>query len=133
MYGRNRLAVATLFSLFAFPIHAEDFAAKEVATTDGNIRCISRQDWLVTVVTGPCTEFAPPSRLSLGSDFKANGKDRSIGAIIASQASKDLKAPGVDIKKGEWTCILGETRRDLDTGGDHTAIWLYIPKCKPIG
>jgi hypothetical protein len=43
--------------------------------------------------------------VAVGEFFIANGKRRQIGIIVGSQADQDMLEDGLDVRKGEWTCI----------------------------
>ena len=105
---------------------------QEARALDGKILCRSRSDWLITETSGPCSGFTAPSKLAVGEAFIANGKTRTIAVIEATQMEKDYKDDKIDIKKGEWYCVAGETVADLDIEHNKNALWLYIPKCEPI-
>ena len=40
---------------------------------------------------------------------------------------------GLDVKKGEWTCVAAESPEDIpsDKNQDHNITWLFIRKCQP--
>ena len=42
---------------------------------------------------------------------------------------------GLDVKKGEWTCVAAESPEDIpsDKNQDHNITWLFIRKCQPAG
>jgi hypothetical protein len=111
---------------------AAEYGANEVEAIDGKVQCFSRSDWFVTVVSGPCNGFIAPKKIAIGETFAADGKDREIKVIVATEAERDMKGYGLDIRKGEWTCIAGETKRDLDLEKNNNARWLYVPNCKLI-
>lgn len=115
---------------FASRSLAADFLTREAIATDGIVQCFAHRDWLVTVASGPCNSFVPPAKVAVGERFSANGKQRVIGLIRVTQADKDIKGYGLDIKRGEMTCIAGETPADLDIERNDSALWLYIPKCQ---
>lgn len=111
---------------------AAEIQPNEVRAADEKMLCFRRKDYLITVSSGPCDGFIQPSRIAIGERFAAEGKDRTIGVIRATQAEKDIKASGIDIKKGEWTCIAAETKEDLDLEHNNHALWLYVRKCQPV-
>ena len=43
-----------------------------------------------------------------------------------------MKGYGLNIKKGDWDCVAAETDKDINFNGDHSALWLHIPLCKPL-
>jgi hypothetical protein len=48
------------------------------------------------------------------------------------QADSDLKENGLDLKKGDWVCVAGETDADLDLEHNDSALWLFVPHCQPV-
>jgi hypothetical protein len=126
--------VAAIVILAATPslASAGDVRAQAVAATDGKISCFSHRNWLITTVSGPCDSFTPPATLALGETFVADGKTQQIGVIIANQAEKDMLTHGMDIRKGEWTCVAAETLGDLPSDEERDRTWLYIRKCQPV-
>jgi hypothetical protein len=78
-------AVAQLLFSVAFA----DSSPTEVFAKGAPVRCHFRHEGWITTSTGPCEDFTPPARNSIGAKFKANGKDRTIGAITAIQADSD--------------------------------------------
>jgi len=59
------------------------------------------------ILSGPCDTFTPPIKVAVGEFFIANGKRRQIGIIVGSQADQDVLEDGLDVRKGEGTCIAG--------------------------
>jgi hypothetical protein len=111
---------------------ARDVSAEEVTAIDGKIACFSQRNWFITTVTGPCDNFGAPSPIRRGESFSAGGKTRKIGVLIASEAEKDMLTYGMDIRKGEWTCVAAETANDLPSDDSSSRTWLYIRKCQLI-
>jgi hypothetical protein len=83
-------------------------------------------------VSGPCDTFTPPSKIALGETFIADGEPHKIGVIIANQAEEDMLTHGMDIRKGEWTCVAAETLDDIPSDEERERTWLYIRKCEPV-
>ena len=129
----RRFAPITLLAVVAITpsasLAAEDFRVKSAAALDGRVECFAHQ----ATATGPCEAFTPPARVSLGESFAANGKERQIGVIVATQAEKDMPENGLDIRKGEWTCVAAENVGNIpsDENQDQNLTWLFIPKCQP--
>ena len=111
---------------------AGDVRAEAVAAIDGKVKCLSHRNWLITTVSGPCKTFTPPATVALGETFMADGEARQIGVIIANQADKDMLTHGMDIRKGEWTCVAAETLENIPSDEERDRTWLYIRKCEPL-
>jgi len=124
--------VAALALVAAGSAAAAEYPASEAQAIDGKIACFAHHDRLVKTSSEPCNGFAPPAKLAIGESFTADGKRRTIGLIRATQAEEDMSGYGVEIKKGDWTCIAGETPADLDLENNRAALWLYVAKCKPM-
>ena len=137
MTAVKRIAAIITIALAAFGLallrdsNATDYPAREIRALDGYVLCFAHHDWIVTETSGPCDGFTPPPKVAEGEKFVANGKERIISVIRATQADHDLKGYGIDIKQGEWFCVAGETQADLDMEHNSSALWLYIPKCQP--
>ena len=57
-------------------------------------------------LTGPHSPLrCGDSKVAVGEFFIANGKRRQIGIIVGNQADQDMLEDGLDVRKGEWTCI----------------------------
>jgi hypothetical protein len=94
------------------------------------VRCLSRHEGWITTSVGPCDNFRAPSRITIGATFSANGRDRRIEAITATQADADWSYEGFAMRKGEWACGAAESAADLEhEHGD--AVWLFIMPCRP--
>jgi hypothetical protein len=119
--------------LLAMAAYGETFKANRVEALDGIIKCNWARDRLVTVISGPCEDYTPPSHVRVGATFQANGKSKTINVIFADQVEKDM--PSVGLRAGEWICTAAESSKDIphtSEKSDHTGTWLYIPKCKPL-
>ena len=116
----RRFAPITLLAIAAITpsasLIAEDFRVKSAAALDGKVQCFAHtSDW-VTASTGPCDSFTSPPKVALGERFTANGDERQIGVIVATQAEEDMHENGLDIRKGEWTCVAAENSRKHSLG-----------------
>ena len=111
---------------------AGDVYAEAVAALEGKVQCLSHREWIITTVSGPCETFTPPAKVALGETFIADGASRRIGVIIANQAEEDMLTHGMDIRKGEWTCVAAETLEDVPSDEERDRTWLYIRKCEPL-
>jgi hypothetical protein len=107
-----------------------DSSPKEVFAKGTSIRCFLRHEGWITTTTGPCEGFTPPARIAIGATFKANGKDRTVGAITATQSDADWTYSDFRMHKGEWACAAAETESDL-AEGRYDALWLSIVPCQP--
>jgi hypothetical protein len=106
-----------------------EYSAQEVAAEDGWVSCSSYRDWYVTTTQGPCSDFAPPSKIAIGEHFRARGIDHEIRIILATHVTEDFDA----FKKGDWYCEVAENQSDLDHQGKQwSRTWLLVPKCRPI-
>jgi hypothetical protein len=111
---------------------AADYSAQEVQAIDTVIVCYSYRDWLVTTVTGPCSDFKAPALIAVGQTFSARGSTHVINVIVATQVEKDYTDEKVSMKKGEWYCRAAESPSDLKEGSAWTRIWLLVPRCLPV-
>ena len=111
---------------------AEDFRVKSAAALDGKVQCFAHTSEWVTASTGPCESFTSPPKVALGERFTANGDERQIGVIVATQAEEDMHENGLDIRKGEWTCVAAETLENIpsDENQSQNLTWLFIPRCQ---
>ena len=98
---------------------------------DGKIFCGEHNYWIITTISGPCHAFTKPVEIAVGKNFTANGKIRTIKFIRATQADEDVTDYGLDIKKGQWSCMIAESASDLDLDGEGNKLWLYIADCQP--
>jgi hypothetical protein len=98
---------------------------------DGKIFCGEHKDWLITTISGPCQAFTKPVEIAVGKNFTANRKIRTIKFILATQADEDIAGYGLDIKKGQWSCMVAESTSDLDLEGEGNKLWLHIADCQP--
>ena len=126
----SRVFLATAISFIAPTAICADYYPHEVKSIDGNISCFERNVGFFKS-TGSCKQFAAPKTVSLGDIFVANGKSRQITFILASQAGKDMKDYGMNISKGDITCLATESRSDYENQ-DHSAVWIYIRKCQTL-
>ena len=129
---KNLALVATLL-LASSAVHAETFKAKRVEPINGVVECKWARDRLITVISGPCEGFKPPTQVRLGEPFEANGKTKTIKVIFADRIEKDM--PSLKLRAGDWTCVAAEGVSDIPTMSgkkDHTGTWLYIASCKPL-
>jgi hypothetical protein len=126
--------IALAAFMFAVPLrgNSADYPVDEVGVLDGKILCLAHHNLIITESSGPCDGFTPPLKVAVGQSFVANGERRTIGVVRATQVDKDFKDIGIDIKKGEWYCVAGQTVADLDVEHNSSALWLYIPRCQPI-
>jgi hypothetical protein len=129
-----KITWAALALVLSSPCFAGDRSVQEVSALDGNVQCRAYHDWGagIGIVSSPCDSFVAPSKIEIGGTFKANGKERIIGVVRANQAERDIKWDNLDVKKGEWTCVAGETPFDLDQEHNHSALWLYVRKCQIV-
>jgi hypothetical protein len=100
-------------------------------SVDGKIFCGEHKDWFITMISGPCDTFTGPAKVAIGEKFTANGKIRTVKFILATQADEDMIGDGLNIKKGQWSCMVAESTNDLDLEGDGNKLWLYIADCQP--
>ncbi|MFZ3238239.1 MAG: hypothetical protein WA417_16055 [Stellaceae bacterium] len=124
-------AVALL--IFAVDAYASagDRTPQEVHALDSRVLCLAHHELILTESSGPCDSFTPPRKIAIGESFAANGKKRTIGVIQAMQADGDLKENGLNLEKGDWICVAGETDADLDLEHNTSALWLLVPHCQP--
>jgi hypothetical protein len=111
----------------------QQYRAKQVEAINGVVECNWARDRLITVISGPCDDFTPPSVVRIGETFSANGKNKIINVVLAMRVEKDM--PKFGVKAGDWYCAAAETSSDIPTLSgkrEHTGTWLYIPKCVPI-
>ena len=132
MLARILLTMTAFLTSSTGFVSAGDVRAEAVAAIDGEVRCLSHRSWLITSVSGPCKTFSRPAKVALGETFVADGQTRRIGVIIANQAEEDMLTYGMDIRKGEWTCIAAETLDDVPSEEERDRTWLYIRKCEPL-
>jgi hypothetical protein len=111
-------------------VASADSSPREVFARGTPVRCLFRHEGWVTASTGPCDEFTPPARITIGARFKANGKERIIEAITATQSDTDWSYGDFKMHKGEWACAAAETEADMSEG-HHDALWLSIMPCQP--
>ena len=130
LLGAN--AAGLLILALASYASAGDHTPQEVRALDGRVLCLAHHELIITESSGPCDSFAPPLKVAIGESFVANGKKRTIGVIQAMQAGSDLKENGLDLKKGDWVCVAGETDADLDLEHNDSALWLFVPHCQPV-
>jgi len=128
--ARILLAIAALTS--STSLSANDVQVKSAAALDGKVKCLAHTSGWTANSTGPCHTFTPPAKLAVGERFVADGNERQIGVIVASQAEQDMLGYGMDILKGEWTCVAAETLEDIpsDANQDENLTWLFIRKCQ---
>jgi hypothetical protein len=128
---QKTMTLAAVVFLVPTSLCAGDIEVSSAVALDGIVKCHARIDWWVTVATGPCKEFTPPTNLAVGERFVAEGKSWPIGIIVAMQAEEDMS--DLDLKKGEWMCVAAEDRDNLpsDENQDGDIVWLSIPKCQP--
>lgn len=125
--------IIILLALFSGGAIAKDVTASEVAAIDHKVQCTSYRAGWITDVTGPCSRFVPPAKISVGQQFSVGGTKRTIKFIIATQIEKDIQSYGLNLKKGDWYCVAGETLADVKPEGSATQrTWLYIPHCRPV-
>ena len=98
-----------------FPLSAGS-GPREVFSVYGNVRCLFRHEGWFATTTGPCKDFTSPTRIVVGAAFKANGKERVIGAMNATQSDRDWSYNGFEMRKGEWACAAGESEADPADG-----------------
>ena len=133
----RRFAPITLLAIAAITpsasLIAEDFRVKSAAALDGKVQCFAHTSEWVTASTGPCESFTSPPKVALGERFTANGNERQIGVIVATQAEEDMHENGLDVRKGEWTCVAAETLENIpsDENQSQNLTWLFIPRCQP--
>jgi hypothetical protein len=128
-----RFLTTTAFFLTSTSLaSAGEFYAEAVAAADGEVKCLAHTSWIITTVSGPCKSFMPPEKVALGQTFVADGETQRIGVIVANQAEKDFLTHGMDIRKGQWTCVAAETKEDLPSDDERSRTWLYIRKCEPL-
>jgi hypothetical protein len=131
---RLQLAAAlVLVTLAPAPAPAEMYKAVRVEPLDGAVRCIWARDRLITLISGPCSDFTPPRQIRLGETFQANGKTKTINVILADPVSKNI--PALGLKAGDVTCTAAESPADipgLSGKREHTGTWLYVAKCRPV-
>jgi hypothetical protein len=128
---RRHIALAALLFVVSGGAFAEDNPVREVRAVDGKILCFAHHNFVVTESSGSCDGYTPPSKVEVGQSFVANGKKRTIGVIQATQMDKDFRGDVINLKKGDWYCVAGETEADLDLEHNASALWLFVPKCEP--
>ncbi len=127
------LLVTTVFLVASTSlVSTGDVRAEVVEAIDGKVKCLSHRHWFITTVSGPCKTFTPPAKVALGETFVADGDTHQIGVIVAHQADEDMLTYGMDIRKGEWTCVAAETLEDIPSDEERDRTWLYIRKCAPL-
>jgi hypothetical protein len=104
---RILLILAAITPSSSLPAH--DLQVESAAALNGKVECHAHTNWWVTTASGPCETFTPPAKVALGERFTANGKERKIGVIVATQAEEDVIENGLDIRKGDWTCVAAES------------------------
>ena len=131
---RTLLLFAAVFTASTNFASAHDVRVGAAAAVDGKVECHAYTNWFITTVSGPCDTFTPPAKVALGESFSANGTTRRIGVIVASQAEKDMLDYGLDVKKGEWTCVAAESAGNIpsDENQGQNITWLFIRKCQPL-
>ena len=127
----RHIAIAALFFVISGAAFAADNPVREVRAVDGEILCFVHHNFAVTETSGPCDGYTAPSKVEVGLSFVANGKKRTIGVIQATQMDEDFRGGVIDLKKGDWYCVAGETEADLDFSHNASALWLFVPKCEP--
>jgi hypothetical protein len=127
------LASAIFLALASFSAEARDLQVRSAVALDGKIECPVHTNYWITIATGPCELYTPPAKVALGEHFAANGKEHQIGVTLASQAEKDMLTNGLDIRKGEWTCVAAASLDNIpsDQNQDKNITWLSIRKCEP--
>jgi len=128
-----RVCGILLLGLAPFPTLAQTYMATFVEAVDGQVKCNWARDRLITLISGPCDDFTPPSKVRIGETFMANGKTKTINVIVADRVEEDF--PQMQLKAGDWICTAAESPKDIPSlsgKSDHTGIWLYIPKCRPV-
>jgi hypothetical protein len=113
---------------------ARDINVEAAVAVDGKVECFADKNWLIAILSGRCDTFTPPIKVAVGEFFIANGKRRRIGIIVGSQADQDMLEDGLDVRKGEWTCVAAESLKDVssDENKDSKRTWLFIRKCQPV-
>jgi len=125
--------IVLLWAYLLLPLtaHAEMVNVSAVESLDGAVKCIWARDRVVSIISGPCENFTPPTRIRLGETFIANGKTRTIGIITATHIDKDMSSVG--LKAGDTTCVAAESSKEIPDGqGDHVGTWLYIKQCRQL-
>jgi hypothetical protein len=126
------IALGALFFVISGAAFAADNPVREVRAVDGEILCFAHRNLAATESSGPCDGYTAPSKVEVGLSFFANGKKRTIGVIQATQMDEDFRGGVIDLKKGDWYCVAGETEADLDFEHSANALWLFVPKCEPL-
>jgi hypothetical protein len=128
---RRHVALAALFLVISGAAFAAVNPVSEVRALDGKILCFAHHSLIVSESSGPCDGYTPPAKVQVGQSFVANGKKRKIAVIQATQMDEDFRGGAIDLKKGDWYCVAGETEADLDLEHNTSALWLFVPKCEP--
>jgi hypothetical protein len=127
----RHIALAAFLFVISGGAFAADNPVSEVRAVDGKILCFAHHSFIVSETSGPCDGYTPPSNVEVGQSFVADGKGRTIGVIQATQMDEDFRGGAIDLKKGDWYCVAGETDADLDFEHNANALWLFVPKCEP--
>jgi hypothetical protein len=107
--------------------------AQEVQAIDGKVLCYSYRDWLITEVSGPCSDFKELASIAVGQTFFAQGSAHKINIIVPTPVAKDYADKNLSMKKGEWYCQAAESQSDLDVEGSAwRRIRLFIPRCRVV-
>lgn len=125
------LAVCILMCGAMHWAEARDLQVQEARAMDGKIKCFSHRDLIVTTSSVPCDGYTAPDKVAVGETFSVSGRTYKIGVIRATQAEQDMLTYGMDIKKGEWTCVAAENLENFPSDAARNRNWLYIRKCQP--
>lgn len=139
MPGIFLAAIFSVMYIFKFDVaHAletKEFKASEIASIDGKATLLSHESiWLgLTCRSGSVGRFSNLKQVKLGDTIKHEKYSFRVGLIEVTHYLEDFKwGKDVIAKKGDTVCVIAADKSALPSEHDCDALWLRIPKCRPI-
>jgi hypothetical protein len=109
--------------------------AMAVEALDQSATLLSHESILfgLSCKSGPVGELPDLRQVKIGDTISYKSYSFTVGLINVTKLFEDARWGGETIaKKGDIVCVLAADERSLPSEDRCKALWVYIPKCRPL-
>ena len=111
----------------------KEYTATSICILNNSGTMLYNKDYWVTFVSGVVGKEGIPTVINAGDPITVKNTTIRANRIRVTRYLKDMIWKGeVLTRKGQTTCVIAQTEKDLPGDEERNRVWIYVEECQPL-